>query len=143
VTVTTPSGSTQYSKQDSNTGKFAFSTAQEGEYRLCFANTAMSTKTVKFSFDTGVSAKDYTTVAKKDNLKPLEVELRRLEDTTAEVHDELVAMRERHESLQALNDSTQSRMLYFSIASMTGLVLLGVSQIWYLRSYFKRKHIID
>jgi len=55
----------------------------------------MTQKTVTFSFKTGVNAKDYSSVAKKDNLKPLEVELRKLEDTTALIHEELLYMKER------------------------------------------------
>jgi hypothetical protein len=40
-------------------------------------------KSVEFQFKTGVQAKDYSSVAKKGNLKPIEVEVKRLEDTVS------------------------------------------------------------
>eukprot|EP01006_Ploeotia_vitrea_P019494 TRINITY_DN516_c0_g1_i1.p2 TRINITY_DN516_c0_g1~~TRINITY_DN516_c0_g1_i1.p2 ORF type:complete len:223 (+),score=106.75 TRINITY_DN516_c0_g1_i1:39-671(+) len=143
VRVTGPSNQILYQKEGTAEGKFAFTTNEIGEYKVCFSNMAMSQKTIKFSFKTGVNAKDYTTVAKKDNLKPLEVELRRLEDTTAAIHEELLYMREREEVMRNTNESTHSRVLWFSVLSMVILVSLSTAQIFYLKSYFRKRKLID
>jgi hypothetical protein len=54
----------------------------------------MQQRSVKFRYDSGVRAKDYSSVAKKDNLKPIEVELKRLEETTMQIHEELQQARD-------------------------------------------------
>jgi hypothetical protein len=43
----------------------------------------------------GVEANDYTNLAEQEHLKPIEVELRRMEDVVQEIHQELLYMRER------------------------------------------------
>ena len=63
----------------------------------------MSQKTVTLNLKTGVNAKDYSAVAKKDNLKPLEIELRRLEDQVQAIHDDLQYMRGREENMRDTN----------------------------------------
>ncbi|ETO34266.1 Cmp24/gp25L/p24 family protein [Reticulomyxa filosa] len=65
-------------------GKFAFTSPADGEYLICFANQESIEKTVKFDVRTGVQAKDYSTVAKKDHLKPIEAEVKRLQDIAKE-----------------------------------------------------------
>ncbi len=65
----------------------------------------MNSKTIEFNFRTGVNAKDYSTVAKKGNLKPLEVELRRLEDLTASIHEEMLFLKEREQEMRVTNGS--------------------------------------
>jgi len=136
-------GAVLFEKNNANDGKFAFTTTVQAEYSLCFANTGGSVKTVSFSFKTGVNAKDYTSVAKKDNLKPLEVELRRLEDTTAQIHEEMLAMKERETAMRKTNETTNARVLWYSVFSMVTLLSLVAAQIFYLKSYFKKRKLID
>lgn len=52
---------------------------------------------------TGVNAEDYSEVAKKEHLEPIEVELRKLEDQVFEVHKEFLYMREREAAMRDTN----------------------------------------
>ena len=103
VRVTSPQQSSMFSKQSCADGKFAFTAPMQGEYQICFENLGMSQKQVKLDLKTGVHAKDYSSVAKKENLKPIEVELRRLEDQVQEVHTDMSYLREREEQMRNTN----------------------------------------
>uniref|UniRef100_A0A673G5W7 Transmembrane p24 trafficking protein 10 n=1 Tax=Sinocyclocheilus rhinocerous TaxID=307959 RepID=A0A673G5W7_9TELE len=57
-------------------------------------------------------------IAKVEKLKPLEVELRRLEDLSESVVNDFAYMKKREEEMRDTNESTNTRVLYFSIFSM-------------------------
>ena len=51
-------------------------------------------------------------------------------------------MKKREEEHRDTNESTNERMLHFSIFSMVCLLLLAIWQVIYLKSYFKQKKLI-
>lgn len=91
----------------------------------------------------GVEAKNYDDLAKAEKLKPLEVELRRLEDLSDSIVQDFQYMKTREEEMRSTNESTNNRVLYLSIFSMLILLFLATWQILYLRRYFKAKKLID
>ena len=74
-------------------------------------------------------------------MEPLQVELRRLEDAAKEIHEEQLYMRQREEEMRDTNESTNSRIKWFSSATIIIVSILGGWQIMYLRSYFKAKNL--
>lgn len=51
----------------------------------------------------GVEAKNYETLAKAEKLKPLELELRRLEDLSDSIVQDFAFMRQREEEMRGTN----------------------------------------
>lgn len=90
----------------------------------------------------GVDAKDYTDLAKKEHLKPLELALRKLEDRVENVHKELMFQRDREERHRDTNESTNSRVQWFSMLTITIVLSIAVMQVWYLYSFFKKRKFI-
>ncbi|GFS19147.1 transmembrane emp24 domain-containing protein 10 [Elysia marginata] len=82
-------------------------------------------------------------MARSEKLKPLEVELRRLEDLSKSIVDDFAYMRAREEQMRDTNESTHSRVMYFSLFSMLCLLGLATWQVLYLRRYFKAKKLIE
>merc|ERR1712179_195250 len=66
----------------------------------------------------GLEAKNYETLGEAARLKPLEVELKRLEDLSEAIVQDFAYMRQREEEMRDTNESTNSRVLYFSLLSM-------------------------
>jgi len=145
ITVADPLGAIVYSKLASSEGKFAHTATVDGEYRACFSNEGAGhpQKIVTFDFHTGADAKDYSSVAKQGQLKPLEVELKRLEDMVISIHQEMEYLKEREVAMRATNDSTNGRLLWFSLISVLILVALAVLQLLYLRRYFLSRKLIQ
>ncbi|XP_009071038.1 PREDICTED: transmembrane emp24 domain-containing protein 10 [Acanthisitta chloris] len=82
-------------------------------------------------------------IAKVEKLKPLEVELRRLEDLSESIVNDFAYMKKREEEMRDTNESTNTRVLYFSIFSMCCLIGLATWQVFYLRRFFKAKKLIE
>lgn len=92
---------------------------------------------VELDIDVGADAKDWSAVQATEKLKPVETELRRIEEMVAEIVSEMDYLRTREQKLRDTNESTNTRVKWFAFTTMGMLVSLGVWQIVYLRAYFR------
>ena len=132
---------THFKKKHAQLGKFAFTAEETGSHHICFSNNGRDDTRIAFDIKVGVAAKDYSEVAKKEHLEPLQVELKRLEDSAREIHEEQLYMRRREEEMRDTNESTNSRLKWFSTSTIVVVSILGGWQIVYLRSYFRAKNL--
>uniref|UniRef100_H3BVV1 Transmembrane p24 trafficking protein 10 n=1 Tax=Tetraodon nigroviridis TaxID=99883 RepID=H3BVV1_TETNG len=144
--ITDSSSHTLYSKEDATKGKFAFTTEDYDMFEVCFESKCtgrVPDQLVNLDMKHGVEAKNYEEIAKVEKLKPLEVELRRLEDLSESIVNDFAYMKKREEEMRDTNESTNTRVLYFSIFSMFCLIGLATWQVFYLRRFFKAKKLIE
>lgn len=146
--VTDSNGHILYQKEEAADGRFAFTTDDYDMFQICFKSKTeirgrVPEQNVKLIVKRGVEAKNYEDIAKTEKLKPLEVELRRLEDLSESIVNAFAYMKKREEEMRDTNESTNSRVLYFSIFSMLCLVGLATWQVLYLRKFFKSKKLIE
>ncbi|PON96355.1 TMP21-related [Trema orientale] len=145
VRVSSPYGNNYHYGDHVESGNFAFTAAETGDYTTCFwapENKPPTTVTVEFEWRTGVAATDWSNVAKKGQIEVLELELKKLYATVTSIHDEMFHLREREEEMQHLNRTTNSKMATFSFLSL--LVCLSVAglQLWHLKTFFERKKLL-
>lgn len=69
--------------------------------------------------------------------------MRRLEDLAESIVTDFADMKRREEEHRDTNESTNDRMLWFSIFSMVCLLVLACGQVMYLKNFFKSKKLID
>ncbi|CAI5798022.1 transmembrane emp24 domain-containing protein 10-like [Podarcis muralis] len=147
--VTDSSGHLLYSRDDAKKGKFAFTTDDYEIYEICFeshgqpGNFRVPDQLITLNIKHGVEARNYEDIAKAEKLKPLEVDLRRLEDLSESIVKDFAFMKQREEEMRDTNESTSARVFYFSIFSMLCLVGLATWQVFYLRRFFKAKKLIE
>ena len=91
----------------------------------------------------GIETKAYEQIAEAEKLKPMEVELKKLEDLAESIVKDFMYMKAAEEEMRDTNESTHSRVLYFSLFSVFCLLGLACWQVLYLRQYFKRQKLID
>lgn len=138
-----------YYKEDASQGKFAFHSDDYDTYDICFLRRTTSNaatdipSSVTLNVKIGVEARSYEQLAEAEHLSAMEVELRRLEDLADSVVRDFGMMKKREELHRDTNESTNERMLHFSIFSMVCLLGLAVWQVLYLKQYFKKKKLID
>lgn len=142
VKITGPNGESEFSQNDVSGSKFAFTATEAGAHKVCFTNNANVNRRIDFEFLAGVEAKDYADIAKKEHLKPLELELRKLEDRIAAVHSEMQYQREREETHRNTNESTNSRVVYYSILTIAAAAAVSITQAIYIYTYMQKKNII-
>jgi hypothetical protein len=140
-----------FAKQDAQKGKLAFSVEEydiiemcfETKFEVAYGRAPPPPREVTFNILHGVEAKNYDDIAKAEKLKPMEAELRRLEDLSDSIVESFNHMRKREEEMRGTNEQTSSRVLYFSVFSMICLLSLTTWQVMYLRRFFKAKKLIE
>nr|CAI5859987.1 unnamed protein product [Callosobruchus analis] len=146
--VTDSKGHILAKRQDISKGKFSFNTESYDTYEICFTSRVPPhdkgiTQEVKLITKHGVETKNYDAYGEAAQLKPIEKELKRLEDLSSAIVQDFSIMRRREEEMRDTNESTNSRVLYFSVFSMCCLLGLATWQVLYLRQYFKAKKLIE
>lgn len=119
------------------------------------AESDRRSRTVDLDIDIGADAYDYNALANQEQLSVLEVEMRKLENVVKEIQEEMQYLQKREMRMRDTNgescrvleltcaESTNDRVKWFSILITVGVVALGAWQLLHLRSFFKRKYLID
>lgn len=127
--------------------RIAFNAPTSSAFDVCLENQLQVRgralkRSVEIDIESGSQARDWNKIQSTEKLQPIEVQLRQIEELTAEVVDELQYLKTREERLRDTNESTNRRVRNFSIMVICVMIALGAWQISYLRNYFKAKHII-
>jgi len=149
VTVTDPSGNLALQRDLPSEGRFALTSQMGGEFKICVqTNTSArwfgSKQKLKLHLDieTGESATDYEDIAKQEHLSVLEIEVRKLNDRLRDVRAEQNYQRNREVAFRDTSESTNSRVMWWSIIQTSILVCAGMWQIFHLKSFFKSKKLV-
>jgi len=127
--------------------KFSFTTQGEGDYFFCFTDSPMQglsttpNRMVTLTFDTE-EKKDYAELAKREHLKPMEVELRKMEDLAQNIRNDFSSLKKREARHRDTSESTNSRVFWMSSLSIVIVIGLALTQLYYLKRYFKSKKLI-
>ncbi|KKA28536.1 hypothetical protein TD95_002243 [Thielaviopsis punctulata] len=128
--------------------RVVFTSHADAAIDVCFSNkfTGQSVnnpiRSVELDIDIGADAKDWAAIQATEKLKPVEADLRRMEEMIAEVVQEMDYLRNREQKLRNTNESTNTRVKWFGVGTTWLLVGLWAWQILYLRAYFRSKHLI-
>ncbi len=101
-----------------------------------------SIREIELDVEIGADARDWSAVQANEKLKPVEADLRRIEEMTGEIVREMEYLRTREQKLRDTNESTNTRVKWFGVGTTWLLVGLWAWQIMYLRAYFRSKHLI-
>ncbi|KAG7571192.1 hypothetical protein FFLO_00865 [Filobasidium floriforme] len=133
--------------------RLAITTHEMAEVGVCLRHTLEPssssfshgelTRIIDLDVDIGSDAVDYNAIANQESLSILEVEMLKLEGVVKEISDEMDYLKRREERMRDTNESTNARVQNFAIFTIIVLIALGVWQILHLRSFFKRKYLID
>ncbi|KAM4057684.1 emp24/gp25L/p24 family/GOLD domain-containing protein [Hirsutella rhossiliensis] len=126
-----------------------FTSHDDAHFDVCFENIQSgsrrpnpSLRHIELDIDIGADAKDWSAIQATEKLKPVEAELRRIEELTAEIVQEMDYLRVREQKLRDTNESTNTRVKWFGVGTTWLLIGLWAWQIMYLRAYFRSKHLI-
>ncbi|KAL8794581.1 MAG: hypothetical protein Q9195_002916 [Heterodermia aff. obscurata] len=129
--------------------RMAFTSHADAAFDVCFENQLVGHQAVmnphrhiELDIDIGADARDWSAIQAQEKLKPVETELRRIEEMVAEIVNEMDYLRTREQKLRDTNESTNERVKWFAFGTMGMLVGLGAWQVIYLRAYFRSKHLI-
>ncbi|GAB1209338.1 hypothetical protein APSETT445_008110 [Aspergillus pseudonomiae] len=121
-----------------------FTSSEDTAFDVCFENklegrsgVANPYRSIELDVDIGADARDWSSIQDHEKLKPLETDLRRIEEMVQEIVSEMEYLRAREQKLRDTNESTNERVKWFAFGTMGMLIGLGVWQVIYLRAYFR------
>ncbi|KAJ8492351.1 hypothetical protein OPV22_014072 [Ensete ventricosum] len=88
------------------------------------------------------AAKDWDSVAKKDKIEGVELELTKLEAAVQAIHANLLYLKSREAEMREVSERTNSRVAWFSIMSLSVCIVVSILQLWHLKGYFQKKKLI-
>jgi len=148
VIVYDPDGQVALQREMNPSGRFAFTSQIGGEYKMCFqpnsARWFSSKQKIRLFLDiqTGESAIDYEEVASQEHLSALEVSVRRLNDKIRDIRGEQNYQRNREIIFRDTSESTNGRVMWWSVIQTMILVGTGLWQITHLKNFFKTKKLV-
>lgn len=146
VRVTSPYGNNLHHKENVTQGQFAFTTAESGNYVACFwmegKHQEEATLSLSLEWKTGIAAKDWDSVAKKEKIEGVELELRKLEGAVEAIHGYLIYLKDKEARMREVSERTNGRVAWFSIMSLSVCIFVSVLQVWYLKRFFRKKKLI-
>jgi len=147
VEVRDPQEKVILSKGYSSEGRFSFTSNLPGEHVIClYSNTTKwfsgSQLRVHLDIQVGEHAIDYGNVAQKEKLTELQLRVRQLLDQVEQITKEQNYQRYREERFRQTSESTNTRVLYWSISQTFILLLMGFWQMRHLKSFFQAKKLV-
>lgn len=145
VKVTSPYGNTLHHKENIKMGQFAFTTTEPGNYLACFwidsADKGVGAS-VNLDWKIGIAAKDWDSVARKEKIEGVELELTKLEAAVQAIHENLLYLKTREAEMREVSEKTNGRVAWFSIMSLGVCIVVSVLQLWHLKKFFRKKKLI-
>ncbi|XP_067131500.1 LOW QUALITY PROTEIN: transmembrane emp24 domain-containing protein eca-like [Centruroides vittatus] len=147
VEIQDPSGKVILSKMYSSEGRFTFTSSSPGEHVIClYSNSSKwfsgSQLRVHLDIQVGEHAVDYGNVAQKEKLTELQLRVRQLLDQVEQITKEQNYQRYREERFRHTSESTNQRVLWWSIIQTAMLVVMGFWQMRHLKSFFQAKKLV-
>uniref|UniRef100_A0A336MSZ2 CSON006618 protein n=1 Tax=Culicoides sonorensis TaxID=179676 RepID=A0A336MSZ2_CULSO len=148
VEVRDPDDKTILSRVYSSEGKITFTSHTPGEHVICmYSNSTAwfsgSQLRVHLDIQVGDQAIDYANVAQKEKLTELQLRIRQLLDQVETITKEQNYQRYREERFRQTSESTNQRVLWWSVAQTFVLVSMGFWQMRHLKSFFEAKKLIS
>ncbi|KAL1207632.1 Transmembrane emp24 domain-containing protein p24delta5 [Cardamine amara subsp. amara] len=144
--VTSPYGNTLHNQENVTHSQFAFTTQETGNYLACFwidsSHPQPNPLTLGLDWKMGIAAKDWDSVAKKEKIEGVELQLRRLDGLVQAIRENIEYIKNRESEMREVSEATNSRVAWFSIMSLGVCLSVAGTQIWYLKRYFHKKKLI-
>ncbi|KAL9234668.1 hypothetical protein vseg_009514 [Gypsophila vaccaria] len=141
--VTSPYGNQLYHQENITYGQFAFTANEIGNYVACFwVASDHQSATLNLEWKIGFSAKDWDSVAKKEHLEGLELELRKLEGTVEHVLENLIYLQQKEWGMREVSEKTNARVAWYGLMSIGIGITASIYQVWHLRRYFQKRKLI-
>ncbi|EER96837.1 transmembrane emp24 domain-containing protein p24delta3 isoform X2 [Sorghum bicolor] len=145
VKVTSPFGDIVHKKEKVSMEQFAFTTAEAGNYLACFSidgeDRGLAVK-LNLDWKVGIATRDWNSVAKKEKIEGVELELLKLEVAVQSIQDNLLLLKSKEANMRDVSEKTNSRVTWLSMLSLSVCIAVSVSQLWHLQQYFRKKKLI-
>ena len=121
---------------------FSLTTQSNGFYEVCAKNMGKYKNEVTLLIKSGVSANDYSSVAKSKDLEPIDFELDKLLEKQSILNHLNKVSQEKQNQFGVIYKSISKRIIFYSLLMVAGMILIGVIETLYLKRFMERRKII-
>ena len=121
---------------------YPFTTYEGGVYEICITNMENKPLEVDFSLKYGVGAKDYSSIARAKDLKPVDLALEKLSDRAKDMSHRISFSQSHENVFENFLDSISSKVMTFSSIVIAIMILVGYMETLYLKNFMRRRKII-
>ncbi|KAI6189470.1 Transmembrane emp24 domain-containing protein eca [Aphelenchoides bicaudatus] len=141
VEVKDPDEKVILSKLYTYEGRFTFTSHTPGEHLIClYSNSTAWFSGAQLRLES--TLQDYAQVAAKDKLNELQLRIRQLLDQVEQITKEQNYQRYREERFRQTSESTNSRVLWWSVIQTVVLLVAGAWQMRHLKGFFEAKKLV-
>jgi hypothetical protein len=97
---------------------------------------------IHLDLQVGEGAVDYKKVASSEKLTQLQLRVRQLMDQVTQIQKEQNYQRFREERFRSTSESTNTRVLWWSILQTFVLIGAGIWQMRHMRTFFEAKKLV-
>lgn len=142
VKVLGPLDAVLFERQTSDPHHFSVTSETMGVHKVCLNNESPIRRRVVITLRKGLEVDDHSQIARKDHVEQIEKQLDRMREMAMAIKEEMIYMRGREEEMRDTNESTNTRVLWFNIMTLTIIGAMGLWQIYYLKRFFQMKKLI-
>ena len=121
---------------------YPFTTYEGGVYEICITNLERKKLEILFALKYGVGAKDYSSIARAKDLKPVDLALEKLSDRAKDMSHRISFSQSHENVFESFLDSISSKVMIFSSIIIVIMILVGYMETLYLKNFMRRRKII-
>ena len=121
---------------------YPFTTYEGGVYEICITNLERKKLEILFALKYGVGAKDYSSIARAKDLKPVDLALEKLSDRAKDMSHRISFSQSHENVFESFLDSISSKVMIFSSIVIVIMILVGYMETLYLKNFMRRRKII-
>jgi hypothetical protein len=125
-----------------NTSLFSLNTAANGFYSICTKNLGRFSGEINLSIKSGVSANDFSSVAKSKDLEPIDYELDQMLKRQSMLNHFTKISQEKQNQFSVIYKNISSKIIFYSLLMIAGMIVIGVVETLYLKRFMERRKII-
>ena len=125
-----------------STSLFSLNTNSNGFYLVCAKNMGKYKGEITLTIKTGVSANDYSSVAKSKDLEPIDYELDKILKRQFMLNHLNKVSQEKQNQFGSIYKSISNRIIFYSLFMIAGMIIIGIVETLYLKRFMEKRKII-
>ena len=121
---------------------YSFTTSQQGYYEICIINYDTKYAIINYNLKYGVAAKDYSSIAKTKDLKPIDIEIEKIAEKTNILYKKSHFVKAYEQLTISMLDSITGKLFFFGFLMILMMIFIGILETFYLKNFLQKRKII-